>query len=247
MPYPAARLLAIALLAALVPDPLPAQACTAFPSLRDRPVRIAGSAVTHRYATALGFSVAAGKDVFATLAAGRTRDGELDATTLDIGLEGGADIPLGSARRDYFCPLAALSLALGPNEFLLADENRRSIEAALGLGLAWIPVKARRLAVILAGGFRVARITVTHIPGAASRAYTESRSRSDVYWLFSLGAGFVLGDVLTIRPGVTVPFGLAERALSDLDVTPFGREEQELSLGLAVGVSFGRRARAPRQ
>jgi hypothetical protein len=57
-------LLTLALLAVLAPASLRAQVCAGFPSLRDTRFRVAASAASYTYATALGVSLTAGKKVF---------------------------------------------------------------------------------------------------------------------------------------------------------------------------------------
>jgi hypothetical protein len=238
-------LLTIALLAVLAPASLRAQVCAGFPSLRDTRFRVAASAASYTYATALGVSLTAGKKVFGTLGAGVTRDGELHATTYDFGLEGGTDIAIGAERRLFLCPVAALSVSLGPYDFLLRPEDHRSVSGAVGLGLAGVAVRTHRLTVLPAGGLRAVRLRAT-------RTYTSPEetigwTESDTYVLFSLGVGLVVNEALTIRPGVTLPFRLAGRGNEYAAAVPFGREEREVSLGISVGINFGRRTRSPPQ
>jgi hypothetical protein len=234
-------LLTLALLAVLAPASLRAQVCAGFPSLRDTRFRVAASAASYTYATALGVSLTAGKKVFGTLGAGVTRDGELHATTYDLSLEGGTDIAIGAERRLFLCPVAALSVSLGPYDFLLRPEDYRSVSATLGLGLAAVAVRTHRLTVLPAASLRAVRLRAT-------RTYTSPEetigwTESDTYVLFSLGVGLVFNEVLTIRPGVTVPFDLVPPGAPYPIAVPFGREEREVSLGISVGINLGRRTR----
>jgi hypothetical protein len=236
---------ALALLAVLAPGSLRAQVCAGFPSLRDTRFRVAASAASYTYATALGVSLTAGRKVFGTLGAGVTHDGELHASTYDLSLEGGADIAFGPERRVFLCPVAALSVSLGPHDFLLQPEDYRYVSGTLGLGLAAVAVRGHRLTVLPAGGLRAVRLRAT-------RTYTSPEetigwTESDTYLLFTLGVGLVFNEVLTIRPGVTVPFDFVPPGAPYPFAVPFGREEREVSLGISVGINFGRRTRSPPQ
>lgn len=207
--------------------------------------RVAASAASHTYATALGLSFTSGKDVFGTVGIGRTRDGELDASSFDLSLAGGADIAAGRERRVFLCPLAAFSVSFGPYDFLLSQVDYFTFEGALGVGAAAVAVRSHRLTVLPAGGLRVARETVTYTPSARARedgAMGRSR-QSDIYGLLELGVGLVVNEVLTIRPGVTVPFDFVAPGATYPFAVPFGQEEREVSLGISVGVNFGRRIR----
>jgi hypothetical protein len=203
--------------------------------------------VSHRYARTVGASIAAGRSAYGALSLARTKDDELDAWTVDFGLDGGVDVPLGPSRRDFFCPLAGASVSLGPNGFLLRDENYRYVEGALGVGLASVLLRGRPVSLVVAGGVRAVHLTATMSPGSSLRADNVSGwSRSDVYGLVTLAAGIVLLERVTIRPVLSVPFGFPkpEPGSPIGFVVPFGREDGELSLGIGVGVSFGQPRRA---
>jgi hypothetical protein len=234
-------LVALALLGVLQPASLRAQVCAGFPSLANSRYRVAASAASYTYATALGASLTAGRKVFGTLGAGVTHDGELHASTYDLSLEGGADIAIGAGRRVFLCPVAALSVSLGPYDFLLRPEDYRYASGTLGLGLAAVAVRGRRLTVLPAGGLRAVRLTATRT--FTSPEETIGWTESDTYLLFTLGVGLVFNEVLTIRPGVTVPFGFVALGAPYPLAVPFAREEGEISLGISVGVNFGRRTR----
>ena len=57
----------------------------------------------------------------------------------------------------------------------------------------------------------------------------------------------MVNNAVTIRPGVTIPFGFIPPERPEDYAVPFGRENGELSFGIEVGVNFGRRTpREPR-
>ena len=217
--------------------PAAGQICAGFAELRGRPFRLAASAASYSYATALEVSAASGRSAFAALAVGRTHDDELDATTTDLRLEGGLDVAV-AERQVFVCPSVAVSVEFGPNEFLTLRTDYRRFTIAASLGLAGVAARSTRLGVIVASRVRTARVTVTR-----NHRITEPfvESGSDLYWLFELDVGFVIVDQVTIRPSLSVPFGLIPPGESGAWVVPFGREEGELGLGISIGVSFGRR------
>ncbi len=70
-----------------------------------------------------------------------------------------------------------------------------------------------------------------------------TRRDEDFYFVGSAAAGFTIGR-LTVRPGVTIPMGLADDR-ERYYVRPFGRENREIAFEIAVGISFGRRTPSP--
>ncbi len=224
---------------------LSAQECAGLPSRRDASVLLSGSLQSYSYGTRLAASATLGRTVFGTVGAGRTRDRDLDASTIDIGLEAGADIA-DRERRLFLCPIAAVSVSLGPRDFLLTQTDYRYVNRAVGLGAGALAVKTARLAGFVSGGVRAARLTVRALPSAEKRATGSlGRSQSDNYWLLTFGVGFVLDERVAIRPDLSVPLGLSN-APSALAV-PFGRQNGELGFGVAIGIVLGgtRRGRGP--
>jgi hypothetical protein len=237
------RLLPLVLLGALPVAGLRAQVCAGFPSLRGTRYRVAASAANYTYATALRASFTTGKTVFGTLGAGWTRDAELDASAFSISLQAGADIADRSGRV-FLCPVADVSVSLGPYNFALERYDYRYVDRSIGLGLAAVAVRSPRFSLLLTGALRAARVTVTAWPTGWQRASgSVAWTQGDDYWLASFGAGFVFGEKVTIRPEVTVPFGLAPPDAPNSFAVPFGRENREVSLGISVGINFGARTR----
>jgi hypothetical protein len=237
MPRFLAAVLVAALIGVLPASRLQAQACTAFAPLGGGRIRVAANAAAFTYATQLGVSLTAGNEIFGTVGAAWAHDRDLHASTYDVGLEGGADVALDRARRAFLCPLAALGVSFGPHDFAVRPDSYRSVSGALGLGVAVVAIRSRPLTIVAAAGLRVVRLKVTR---RFIGSEPLSTSRSDTYQLLSLGVGFVVNDRLTLRPGVTVPFGLAEWP----DAAPFGREPREIAWALSVAIDVGRGSRA---
>lgn len=240
---------ALTLLGALAPVALPAQVCGGFPSLVERGHRIAGSLALHPNASSLAASLTVGRKAWGSIGVGRTRDGELDASTLDVSLEAGADLPVDGARRLFLCPIAALSAALGPHDFLLSGANYDTFTGALGFIVAPAVERPRAISVLPYVGLRFALDEITFTPSAYARREGASGRGwdHDVYGLLSVGLGLTLGQTLTIRPELRVPLGQTAshrgRSLGGpyAFAAPLGREGDETSLGITVGFTFGRR------
>jgi len=233
----------LTLLGAARVAPVAAQVCAGLPSLRERPFRVTASAASYTYATALGVSLTAGRAIYGTLGFGRTRDSELDANTYPLSLEIGADIPVG-AHGVFLCPVVSGAVSFGPDDFELMQESFRYEDWAVGLGLAAVVMRARRISVLVAGSVRAALLTGTYWPTGYKAADGDpGSSQTGNYWLASLSVGIELNQTVTLRPGVTVPFQVTYPADAWF-ASPFGRKPEEISLGVAVSIGLGRRSRA---
>jgi len=222
--------------------PLISQTCAGSPSFSETRFRAAASFASYAYATALGASFSTGGKLYATFSGGTSYDREQDARTYDLSLTGGADITDNSARI-YFCPLALLSISLGPYDYLLSQTDYRYIDVAVGVGVA-VPIRSSRFSMIPGMGGRVARIRVSRIPSEAERQQGVPQwTQSDTYWHFSAGLGFVFKQTLTIKPEFTLVTGLVPPGEPNTFAAPFGRDENDLSVGVTVAFNFGRRSR----
>ena len=211
---------------------LSAQVCDAFPSLREGRVRVSADLASYTYATALGVTLGAGKDLNAAVGVGRTRDSDLDASALDVRFALAADIPFSAARRVFLCPLAAYTMTFGPNDYLLTRQDYRYRDLALGLGFGVVAVRIPGLAVLLTAGFRESRLTTIR---------TDWPTVVNTYGLWTLGIGLAFDGVLTVRPSVSIPVGFVRPGQRTDYAVPFGREEGEASLGVSIGINFGKR------
>lgn len=242
-------LIVLGLLGSLPPPSLRAQVCSGFPSLDEHRFRLAAGAADYAHATALAVSLTAGRKGYGTVAVGRTRDGELDAWTVDLGFETGADLPLDAARRLFVCPVAAVSTALGPHDFLLSGADYDTFGGALGLGVAAVVGRSRALVVLAFAGLRAVLEETSFTPSAYARRYgvVGSGWDRDLYTQLHVGLGVAFRRALTIRPELRVPFGQAvSHQRPPLGgpyafAAPLGREGDEASLGISVGFTFGRR------
>lgn len=222
--------------------PLHGQVCAGFAPLDETRYRVAVSAASYAYATAMRASVTVGGTPYASLGIGRTRDAELDAVSVDAGLEAGLDLTAQNGTF-YLCPVAAFTASFGPDDFLFRPDDYTYTEGAAGFGLAVVPLRAGRVTVLAGADARLAHLTVRRV----HRSTEVIRWKyTNTYTLWSVGAGVVLDDVLTFRTFVTMPSRFPPPSTLEGMAVPFGREEGEVSFGAAVGLNFGRRVRPPR-
>jgi hypothetical protein len=232
----------VALGAALVGLGLPAashaQACRGLGYLEGNRFHVAAAAASYTYADAVGASLTAGGPFFGTLAIARAHDRELHASVLDVGVEAGYDLPVGAARRWFVCPAAGIVRSDGPKRYLFETDMRRW-DVGLCLDTGWVLLRSGALTLVPTAGVRVQYITNRY------RAGGLQATEADTYQRFDLALGIGVREVLTVRPGISVPVNLSDPASLANFAAPFGREEGEIGLEITVGVRVGPRSGRP--
>jgi hypothetical protein len=230
--------------------PLSAQACAGFPPFAETRYRVAAEAASYSYATNVGASLSAGvSSAFATLAGGRTRDAELDASTLDLSLTSGIEVAAGRSKPTggpslFVCPVVAATVTFGPHDFLGSESDYRSNDLAIALRIGSSVGRVSQVAIIPAVEIRASRMTMKHLPSPDQiEAGVPGWTRSDTYQLISAAVGFAFKDMWTIRPSLSVPFGFVPPEEESAFVVPFGREDREISFGISMSINFGKRTR----
>jgi hypothetical protein len=230
----AAAILAASALAGLaLADPLPAQVCNGQPSLDGSLASVAGSVASYSFATARGGSVTVGRRIFGTIGAAHTYDAELDASTLDIGGSVGYERAVARDGGLRVCPVVYFAAVFGPNELLLHDRTYRRIDAGAGVRVGGVASRTPNVSLIPSAGLAVHRSKRTVTFYSPFRP-PESSVRSGNYVLLTVDAGVVLRELVTIRPGISIPFGFAPDHHNGALVYPFGRTDRELSFGIAA-------------
>lgn len=227
----------IAVLASLLVAPgVSAQVCAGFAALDDTRFRVSTGTAVYRYANAHSVSVAAGRTAWLGARFTLVDDDDLDATAYVGALEVGADV--GREGRGYLiCPLAGASYSIVPVGTLMLFDGMgmEHISAEAGIGLAGNGTRLAGMRVHPVASLRITRVWWRLMERRIGETYTR---RTDyLHYIAGAGIGFVIGDRLTVRPGVTVPFG---KVVTDM-ILPFGRENNEIALELSVGFNFGSR------
>jgi len=223
--------------AAAIPLSLRAQACLGSPTL-GRPFRIAIESAWHSYASSAGIAGTAGtRAFFGGLGAARAHDEELGATATDLTLEGGAIIALDRQRRVELCPVASLTLSLGPKDLLLTPEDQHRIIASAGANLGGLLAQWGRIGLRAFGGSRMAYIKAT-------REYYDpqpaSLTATDWFLITEVGLSATLNNRWTLRPRFTMPLDLVGMGDHTDFALPFGWEDHEISLAVALSLTFGK-------
>lgn len=231
-----------AVLASLLVTPaVSAQVCAGFAALDDTRFRLSTGTAVYRYANAHSISVATGRAAWLGARFSIVDDNDLDATAYAGALEVGADV-VREERSYLICPLAGASYSIVPIGTLMLGDGLglEHISAEAGFGLAGAGTRLAGGRVHPLASFRITRIWWRLM----ERRIGETRSRrgDDMHFVAGAGMGFVIGDRLTVRPGVAVPFGMSP---SGYAAVPFGRENNEIALDLSIGFNFGRRTPAP--
>jgi hypothetical protein len=196
--------------------PARAQVCAGYARLSDAPIQIeAGTSYTDG-ASSLGGSVTAGRRLFAGVGLGATWYDRVDGTSFDVGGSAGYEVPLGA--RAALCPGASVQFSNGPDA---AEVDVRTWGVSGGVSVGWVAAESGRVAVAPS-----ARVSLAW----AHRTFDSARLGEfvfrDTYGVVGVGVGFVVNRTITIRPGLSFPFGL-------------GDSEPTIRIGVSWG--FGRR------
>jgi hypothetical protein len=210
----------LAVSVSLLPASLAAQRCMGSTSFEDRRAQVIADMSVTTGAQSVGGGIAVGSrgaaGPFASVGYGKLNDKEVDATVSQFSLMGGAAV--WSRGRAQLCPFVS-----GQVFSDMDVGNRQTLSAKVyGLGVS------------LGTTLRV-RPTLDIVPFASAAILTQANELrlpdglvaawSDRYRDLSLGAGFVLGNVFTVRPSATL--------ISY-------RDQATVSYELRVSSSFGR-------
>ena len=197
-----------------------AQTCLGNAGFASHRVRIHTSVDRTSDATrALGWLMTGSGATFGGAAAGIRFHDRLNETSLQLaGLAGMQLVPL--LAHVHACPIAMVSVGVGPRSIGGGDFNASSQSAAIGLSAGTDVWHVHQAGVVLTSALAVEWARVALEGGA------ERQVRSDTRALLSAGAGIVFAQRVSIVPRVTLPIGTSDRA------TRFS---------LSVGVGLGRR------
>ena len=236
--------------AAVLPAAGSAQVCTAASSFERHAYRVLGTAAVGDSITFIGGGFRVGSNsVFGNAMLGHSKADELHgfrlrrvnsnyayewvydgAMTAQLGA--GYQLPLGSSSRFQLCPTVELSFVFGPDSLYGSDLGYGEGSLSLGVSLGGVLVRSR--AVSLAAAASLAGVY-------SSQSYEDSFGSADVDRSMSgfagLALGFAVGDALTVRPSVAVPFARHMRS------RPIGVRDGSTRYALTVALSIGPPAR----
>jgi len=220
--------IATALLAAAVSAPVRAQSCAGTASFAAGRMRVGAGATFGDGAQAFGAQLAAGqaKGAFAGATLSRVDIDDVNEGATAFGGTAGYGYDVASTHAVQLCPTVGFGYTSGP-KFESAggslDFGARSLSAGVSLG--GVLTSTSTLSVVpFAGLSYVNQHSTMELRPASGEASEESSSED--FALLDLGAGFVLNQVMTIRPMVSLPMGL---------------EDAKTSYGIGFSFNFGHR------
>jgi hypothetical protein len=213
-------------LAAMVNAPAVAQTCQGLASYSAGSLQVVGNAQFPESRKVWGASVSYGmpSGVYAGADLSTTsfdEDTGIDASSLGLGIHAGYQMKLGQSGKINLCPVANLSLGMGPDDDA-QDLNSSSRDLHFGVALGTEMGSTRQLRIIPTAGLGLQMSKAT-AENTASGAETELYS--ETYGVARLGVGFVFNQQISLRPTIDIPVG------SDVFNDP--------TFGLSVGYNFG--------
>jgi hypothetical protein len=208
---------------ALTAQPVRAQVCAGFAGLRTTPIQFSAGAAFNTDASAFAGSVTAGKDLFGAISIGTTHYDALNASSMNVAVGGGYDFAVESSQRLFVCPSVGIQASFGPNDILGTGVDHDAKGFSFGFDVGGIALRNPRFQLIPTAGLGVVYSHDTFEDA------TGSASSSDAYGVFDAGLGFIIGQVFTIRPALSIPFAL---------------DESNVTFGLSFAINVGHRATA---
>jgi hypothetical protein len=199
---------------------LDAQVCSGMAPFENGRMQVGGLAQFADGAQAYGGMLSLGRPdyFFGSFGFGAVTYDDLDGASTTVSGAVGYQVGLGATQTLQLCPIASASLGFGPNDIMGSDVDASFRDFSFGVGLGGTLHGTPQFQVIPAGAVSFAHSTLKFDDGV------DSESDSDTFGIVSLGVGLVFNRVFTLRPGMSLPFGL---------------DESDPVWGIALGLSFG--------
>lgn len=212
---------AISLIAAL---PANAQLCAGAASFTSGRMQAGGQLVSNdAYSSyGVGLNVGNARGLYGGAQLANNDYDFLEESGMWIGLGGGYQLRPAKAGFQI-CPVATLGIGLGPDDIGGSGTDMSARQFTAGALIGFVAHREGNFQIIPTGGLSLVNSKVT-LSSAAGDA-----DESETFFSLDLGAGFLINQVWTIRPMLTLPFG------------DDGRDE---SLSLGVSYNFGKRVKA---
>jgi len=209
-------------LLAIVRSPAVAQTCQGLASFSAGQLQVTGNAqfsdLTNAWGAGVTYGIPSGIYGGANLSS-RSFDG-IDPKSMEIGAHAGYQMNLGRSSRLALCPVASLSLGMGPDDDA-AQINSSSTDAHFGFALGTSMGTNPQMRILPTAGlglqYTKGKVEDTSPGGSTFEA-------SDTYGLARLGVGFIFNQQISVRPTVDIPLGL---------------ENGDATFGVTVGYNFG--------
>jgi len=206
-PFALGRTALVALACVALPaSSLSAQTCVGSASFSAGHVRLGAGLGTNDGAKSYGVNLAAGASsgVYAWGGLSRIEYSDVDGSGKAVGLGGGYAINLNRSRTVQFCPEAGYRRVSEPDiQYAGYTITTSAREVFYGGSFGGAVAIAPLLDVVPFAGAYYASTRVTQT------LVIDSRSETQNYGEFDVGAGFVINKSLTLQPSVVIPFGVS--------------------------------------
>lgn len=206
----AAQSLLIAALATF-PAASGAQACLGNASFGTGHLQLAGDAQFAERATSFGVSIGSGSEsVFANVGVGGVTYDDVEGSTLLVGGTLGYQVTASAGGNAQMCPVFSAAYGMGPNDFGGSGSDLTVKNFSFGLALGGEMGRGGELVLVPAVSLAFVYSSASVDIPFGTRLVGGTISGDDTYGLVGLTVGMVLNSQLSIRPSVSVPFGVDE-------------------------------------
>jgi hypothetical protein len=213
-------------LVAVVNAPAAAQTCLGLPSHSNGQMQVSGNAaftdLSNSFGAGIGYGQPAG--IFGSLQLGTTSYDGFDGSAIDLGAQAGYQLTVSQAQ---VCPVASLSLGMGPKDVDGAGTDISSRQGTIGFAVGKIMGANPKMKFVPNAGLGLAYRQLKQDDG------TSSFEASETYGHASIGVGLIFNNNIAVRPSISIPLG------SDLSNDP--------TFGVAVAYNFGSKAAPARR
>src|SRR5258706_2527314 len=188
----------------LASAPVRAQVCAGLPSFHDRPTQVGGDAAFNKNGRSFGgFLGFGGARMFGDLAVGTAHIDVYNASAFTVSVEAGYQIPLDKNGRFQLCPGAGVGLLMGPKNINGSGVDYSETAIRVGALLGGVAARTAQVDVVPAG-----LIEFVNAHDKLLGPFT-STARSQSFGIVGLGVRFVFSGHVSIRPAVSIPFGIS--------------------------------------
>ena len=213
------RTLVVALaLVAVVNAPAAAQTCLGLPSHSNGQMQVSGNAsftdLSNSFGAGFGYGQPGG--IFGSANLGTTSYDGFNGSAIDLGAQAGYQLTVSQAQ---VCPVASLSLGMGPKDIDGAGTDVSSRQGTIGFAIGKVMGANPRMKFVPNAGLGLAYRKQKLDDGTLATEFSET------YGQASVGLGLIFNSHIAVRPSISIPLG------SDASNDP--------TFGLSVAYSFG--------
>ena len=213
-------------LVAVVNAPAAAQTCLGLPSHSNGQMQVSGNAaftdLSNSFGAGFGYGQPGG--IFGSAQLGTTSYDGFDGSAIDLGAQAGYQLTVSQAQ---VCPVASLSLGMGPKDVDGAGTDISSRQGTIGFAVGKVMGSNPKMKFVPNAGLGLAYRQLKQDDG------TTSIEASETYGQASVGLGLIFNSHIAVRPSISIPLG--------------SHANNDPTFGLAVAYSFGSKAAPARK